>query len=63
MKRQAMTAEECNALAAALRMNAKYGEPIGMDPRDTTFDGVVELDERTVEEAVVNAIRSVPTHY
>lgn len=58
-----MTKEEMNALRTALWLNAEANEPILMSSSDTSFEGIVELDERGIEESMVNAIKSVPTHY
>ena len=54
--------DEINALASALKMNSS-GHAVTMDPHTTEFDGIMELDEREVEDAMIDAVRSVPTHY
>lgn len=53
-----LSAEEQQKLRRALDANA-LGKPITMDAKDTSF----VLDDREVEEALVNTIRSVPCHY
>jgi hypothetical protein len=49
-----------NHLTAALKANAFEDKALLMDSLDTTFAGTA--DDVTDEE-VINAIRSVPTHY
>ncbi len=49
-------------LLAALRGNVEQGKAIFTDPRNTGFVGTGDASEVTDDE-VINAIRSVPTHY
>lgn len=51
--------EEQQRLRRALDANAKSGEPLKMDPLDTSF----VLDDRQVEDELIDAIHSVPCHY
>ncbi len=51
--------EEAEKLRKALRSNAEVGTPLTMDPKDTSF----QLDERQLEEELINTIKSVPCHY
>lgn len=51
--------EEAEKLRKALRRNAEENIPLRMDPLDTTLI----LDERQLEEDMINAVRSVPCHY
>lgn len=51
---------ERTKLMAALRGNAG-GQAILMNPRDTSFEGVVDGAEE--DETVIRAIKSVPCHY
>lgn len=53
-----LSEEEQKKLRRALDANALSGEEIRMD-KETTFT----LDERKVEESLVDAIKSVPVHY
>lgn len=57
-----LATDERNRLRDALRANAYGDMAILTDPRDTSFVGQVEA-ERIVDEEVVRAIKSVPTHY
>lgn len=61
---------ERKGLSKALKMNAEHGRGIKMNARDTSFAGVADEETeaaiqkaRAEDEVVVNAIRSVPTHY
>lgn len=63
---QRMTDAEHEALGMALRNSARIGTPLVMDPRTTTFmpDGI-SLDEydSEINSQVVDAVKSIPTHY
>lgn len=56
-----MPPEEQMKLRRALERNVNNGAALLMDSRDTSFIG--EIEERDADEEVVNAIRSIPTHY
>lgn len=56
---QKTTPEEQQKLRRALDANALTGQPVKMDPATTSFI----LDDREVEESIINAIQSVPCHY
>ena len=47
-------------LLTALRGNADRGLALLMDPKDTTFTGTAD---EVPTEAVLNAVKSVPSHY
>lgn len=54
------TKTETRELAEALRRNAKEGTPLFMDPLTT---GWRPGEDEVTDEEVVDAVRSVPTHY
>ena len=54
-----VSVEEQKKLRGALDANALEAKSITMDPLTTSF----VLDERQVEEDLINAIHSVPCHY
>jgi hypothetical protein len=51
---------ERTRLLTALRGNADRGRAILMDRRDTSF---VAATEDVIDEEVISAIKSVPSHY
>jgi hypothetical protein len=58
-----LTGAEREALIHALRGNVQQGNPLLMNPRDTRFTEVNGDDETITDDEVVNAIKSIPTHY
>lgn len=57
-----MTKREQKSLHTAVQDNAEGAATLLMNPHDTTFVGTVDSDEEGHDD-VINAIRSVPTHY
>ena len=55
-----LSEEETAKLRKSLRDNAETGRPLHMDPLTT---GWVSDEGLTEEQALVNAIASVPCHY
>jgi len=51
---------ERRQLMGALRGNAENDSVILLDPKDTTFVGVID---EIPEDEVISAIKSVPCHY
>ncbi|VTS00183.1 hypothetical protein [Tuwongella immobilis] len=51
---------ERERLMTALRGNAEKGQAVLVDPKDTSFAGT---SDEVPEDDVINAIRSVPSHY
>jgi len=51
---------ERQRLVTALRGNAEQGKTVLVDRRDTSFAGT---SDEIPEDDVINAIRSVPSHY
>jgi hypothetical protein len=56
-----MSPSEQMKLRRALDRNANNGAALLLDSRDTSFVG--EVDGQDDDMEVVNAIKSVPTHY
>jgi hypothetical protein len=65
MKFVPLTSAEHRSLVSALQNNGEGISALTMTP-DTTFEGSIPLDvdgELPSDAEVINAIKSVPTHY
>lgn len=58
-----MNADELCRLSGALVHNGGGRGAILINPEDTSFASGISLDDYEAEQDVVNAVKSVPTHY